>query len=255
VNEHFDSEGLRLAAHLVMPPPGSRASTLVPGLVLCHGFPSGVGGALTSAATYPELADRIAGEVGWAVLAFNFRGCGKSQGSFSINGWLADLRAAVDYLLAVEQVGAVWLCGASTGGSLAICAAAVDDRVRGVAALAARADFADWAGHPRRFIEHAREIGVIREPGYPKAFDAWARELKEIRPVEMAAVLAPRPLLLVHGSDDEYVPVADARVVADAHGDADLRVIGGAGHRLRHDPRAVALLLGWLDRQGSRSLR
>jgi two-component system response regulator DevR len=23
----------------------------------------------------------------------------------------------------------------------------------------------------------------------------------------------------------------------------------GAGHRLRHDPRAIAVLLGWLDRQ------
>ena len=26
----------------------------------------------------------------------------------------------------------------------------------------------------------------------------------------------------------------------------------GAGHRLRHDPRAVAVLLGWLDRVRSR---
>jgi putative redox protein len=45
------------------------------------------------------------------------------------------------------------------------------------------------------------------------------------------------------------VPVFDARVLADAHGAADLRIIEGAGHRLRHDPRAVATLLGWLDRQ------
>jgi uncharacterized protein len=45
------------------------------------------------------------------------------------------------------------------------------------------------------------------------------------------------------------VPVFDARVLADAHGSAELRLINGAGHRLRHDPRAVAVLLGWLDRQ------
>jgi putative redox protein len=43
--------------------------------------------------------------------------------------------------------------------------------------------------------------------------------------------------------------VFDARVLADAHGDADLRIIDGGGHQLRHDPRAVAVLLGWLDRQ------
>ncbi|MDZ7732143.1 MAG: hypothetical protein U5R31_02710 [Acidimicrobiia bacterium] len=45
------------------------------------------------------------------------------------------------------------------------------------------------------------------------------------------------------------MPVFDARVVADAHGEAELRVIDGAGHQLRYDPRAVAVLLGWLDRQ------
>ena len=54
---------------------------------------------------------------------------------------------------------------------------------------------------------------------------------------------------MLHGSDDEVVPVFDARVLADAHGDADLRIIDGGGHQLRHDPRAVAVLLGWLDRQ------
>jgi hypothetical protein len=26
-------------------------------------------------------------------------------------------------------------------------------------------------------------------------------------------------------------------------------VVNQAGHRLRHDPRAVAVLLGWLERQ------
>jgi fermentation-respiration switch protein FrsA (DUF1100 family) len=60
---------------------------------------------------------------------------------------------------------------------------------------------------------------------------------------------APRPLLLVHGADDDIVPAIDARALADCHGSADLRIIQGAGHRLRHDPRAIAVLLGWLERQ------
>jgi putative redox protein len=53
----------------------------------------------------------------------------------------------------------------------------------------------------------------------------------------------------MHGSDDEIVPTADSRVLAEAHGSAELQIISGAGHRLRHDPRAMAILLGWLDRQ------
>jgi putative redox protein len=54
---------------------------------------------------------------------------------------------------------------------------------------------------------------------------------------------------LMHGSDDEIVPTADSRVLAEAHGSAELQIVSGAGHRLRHDPRAMAILLGWLDRQ------
>jgi putative redox protein len=45
----------------------------------------------------------------------------------------------------------------------------------------------------------------------------------------------------------------DARVLADAAVDAvELRVLGEAGHRLRHDPRAVALVIGWMERQAGR---
>ncbi|MEZ5227241.1 MAG: hypothetical protein R2710_11355 [Acidimicrobiales bacterium] len=53
---------------------------------------------------------------------------------------------------------------------------------------------------------------------------------------------------MLHGSEDELVPQLDARMVAEAHGAAELRVIQGAGHQLRHDPRALAILLGWLER-------
>jgi fermentation-respiration switch protein FrsA (DUF1100 family) len=80
--------------------------------------------------------------------------------------------------------------------------------------------------------------------------DAWARELRDVRPLALIGKIPPRPVLLVHGANDEVVPLLDARALADAaEGQVQLKVLVGAGHRLRHDPRAVALLLGWLDRQ------
>jgi putative redox protein len=54
---------------------------------------------------------------------------------------------------------------------------------------------------------------------------------------------------VLHGSEDDVAPLDDARLLTDAHGDAELRIVATAGRRLRHDPRAVASLLGWLDRQ------
>ena len=246
--EHrFASNGVQLVSHLVRPPNRADVSR-VPAVVLAHGYPSDVSAAVIAATALPELADRIASEMGWVAMAVQLRGCGDSGGSFSLRAWLDDLLAAVAHLEADDGVSGVWLAGFGTGGALSICAAAEHPGIRGVAALGAPADFDDWASHPRRLLEHAREVGMIRDPSFPPSFDQWSRELRELRAVAAAPQVAPRPLLVVHGSDDDLVPVFDARVIVDAHGAGELRVVYGAGHRLRHDPRAVAVLLGWLDR-------
>ncbi|MEY2569209.1 MAG: uncharacterized protein QOE35_3738 [Actinomycetota bacterium] len=243
----LDAGGVRLRGHVARPP---ASATGRHGLVLCHGFPSGPRGAANSAETYPDLADRLAAEAGWVVLSFNFRGTGDSAGDFSIGGWLADLGAAIDHLFAEQQVDAVWLAGFSTGGALAICAAAEDERVAGVATMAAPAAFDEWADDPDRFLAYAREVGVIRSPDFPADKAKWSRELRETRAASAAGKIPPRPMLVVHGSEDDVVPVVDARQLAEAaDGAVELRVLTGAGHRLRHDPRAIAVLLGWLDRQ------
>ncbi len=246
MNGSFQSGGQTLARYLATP---AGRNEPLPGLILCHGFPIGPIDARHSAGTFPELIDRAANELGWAAMTFTFRGCGDSEGDFSLQAWIHDLRAAIDHLIVEAEPSGIWLVGTNTGGSIAVCVAADDPRVRGAALLAPRADFDDWAAQPRRFLEHARDIGAVRTPGFPKDFEEWSREFRRFRPAEAARRLAPRPLLVMHGDDDESVPVADARMLAEAHGSAELRLIAGAGHRLRHDPRAVAILLGWLDRQ------
>jgi pimeloyl-ACP methyl ester carboxylesterase len=243
------SGGMELAGHLAMP--RSAPGHWVPGLVICHGFPAGRNAGRVSAKSFPELADRIATELGWKVLVFTFRGCGDSAGNFSFRGWLDDCLAGITFMREQPDVGGVWTCGFGTGGAIAICAAARDAGVKGVAAVSAPADFDDWANHPRRLLQHAREVGIIHDSNFPSGFDSWAREVRDVRATACVRELAPRPLLVLHGSEDDAVPVFDARVLADAHGDADLRIIEGGPHQLRHDPRAVAVLLGWLDRQRS----
>lgn len=242
------SGDIRLAAYLVT---SSHTTVRRPGLVLCHGFPMSP----TQQVGFPgrgyiDLADRIAADTGWHVLTFSFRGTGRSEGNFSVAGWLADLQAAIAALRGFPSVDGVWLCGFAAGGALALCAAGEDPAVRGVAAMSAPADFGDRATDARRFVAQARQVGAIRDADFPPDVEAWARELKDVRPLVMIAKIPPRPILLVHGANDEVVPLIDARALADAaEGQVQLKVLAGAGHRLRHDPRAVALLLGWIDRQ------
>lgn len=241
----FESGRLLLSGHLAEP---SGPSDAAPGLVLCHGFPTRGRESPQSGKSFPELADRIAAELGWIVLTMNFRGCGNAQGDFSLVGWLDDVHAAVEHVGRLGVSG-VWVCGFGTGGSLALGEGARNPSVRGVAAMAAPGDFDDWARHPRRLLLHARQTGVIKDPDFPPTFERWSAELREVRPVDAARRMAPRPLLVVHGDSDDLTPLADSRAIAEAHGRAELRIINGAGHELRHDPRAVAVLLGWLGRR------
>ncbi len=187
--------------------------------------------------------------MGWRVFTFRFRGCGSSGGNFSLSGWRDDIVAAMDHLERTVGARDVWLSGFGTGGALCISAALErPGRVHGVATMAAPAEFDDWASHTRRLIQHSRKLGVIRDRDFPAPGDDFAESLRRIRPVDQARQIPEIPMLVLHGADDEAVPVFDARVLADAHGTAELRIIAGAGHGLRYDPRVVALLLGWLVR-------
>jgi uncharacterized protein len=240
------SGDLRLSAHVAVP--ATIGPTL--GLVLCHGLPYPPRGAATVGTTYPDLADHIANEAGWVVLTFNFRGTGTSDGDFSARGWLDDLRNAVRVVHARDDVRGVWVAGFGHGGTFAVCEAADDHLVRGVAMIASPSTLRDWAQDPGRLLVHTRSMGMIRSPGFPSDATGWVRDIGRIDAIKAAARLDRRPLLVLHGVEDVEVPVEDARALADAgRPNSELRLVQGAGHRLRHDPRAIATLLGWLARQ------
>jgi uncharacterized protein len=246
VNERFASGPLTLSGHLAG---RTDSGPKRPAVVLLHGYPSGPAGTAGAVSAMPELADRIAEDMAFVAFSPCLRGMADSEGDFSIRGWASDIHAAVEHVRATARVSGVWLAGFGTGGALAVCAGAEDPEIGGVAALAAPADFDDWAGNPRQLFEHAREVGMTSAAPSAAAIEGWSRELRSLKAVDSAHKLAPRPLLVIHGLDDDLVPALDARVVADAHTSAELRLLEGAGHRLRHDPRAMSILLGWLERQ------
>ena len=233
----------RLDAYLVR---SDRPAPSSPGVVLCHGFPSVQRPGVPNR-SYQLFAERIAAEQGWTVLAVSLRGCGESDGSFSLSGWVTDVGRSVQRLRD-EGCGGVWLVGSTTGGSLSILAAAQDPSIRGLAVMAPRADFDDWASEPRRFAQHCRTVGVLGAQE-PSSLSTWTREMRDLRPLDAMAHLRTRPMLILHGLNDRQVPAEDARTLATRHPSAELRLIPGADHRIRHDPRAVAVLLGWLGRQ------
>jgi putative redox protein len=122
--------------------------------------------------------------------------------------------------------------------------------VAGVACLGTPASLDALIGDPAGFVERCVRTGVIRTAGYPVAPETWAKELSILHPLEDAGLMKGRPLLVVHGADDPDIPTVDAAALADAAtGPTDLRVVLGAGHWLRADPRVIAILVGWLERR------
>ncbi len=249
----FESDGLQLTARLTKPGKTDRQKT--GGLVLCHGFPSMSVGDMDVAQSYYDLADLISDHLGWFVFAITYRGCGQSEGNFSLRGWLNDIISAVSHLDAIDAIDNVYAAGFGTGGALAINAASSCSELKGVAAISPPSDFNDWVQEPEDLINYARKVGVIKDDSYPQNIDKWIQELSGIKTIEAANQMSNKPLLVLHGAGDRVVPSFDARVIADAHGTADLRIIDGATHRLRFDPRTTAVLIGWLDRVHRSSLK
>ena len=170
MNDRFASGPLTLVGHMAGV---VDTGPVRPAVVLVHGYPSGPAGTAGAVSAMPELADRIADDMGFVAFSPCLRGMGESEGDFSIQGWADDIHAAVAHVRATARVSDVWLAGFGTGGALAVCAGADDLDVRGVAALAAPADFDDWAGNPKRLFEHAAEVGITRAEATPAAIDGW----------------------------------------------------------------------------------
>ena len=129
---------------------------------------------------------------GCAVLRFNFRGAGRSPGSFDGGrGEQDDFRAAVDFMAARYPDLEIWAAGASFGSYVALAAGAADDRVCALIAVAPPVDRYDFE----------------------------------------AVKAAGKPTFLVHGEEDELIPV---RLVREFYGrlpePKELVVIDRANH-------------------------
>ena len=75
--------------------------------------------------------------IGCVVLRFNFRGVGRSQGTFDeCDGEKADFRAALDYMAARHPEARLWAAGFSFGSWVALEVGAEDDRVQALIGIA-----------------------------------------------------------------------------------------------------------------------
>jgi len=163
----FHSEGSAIAATLLLPD-DAGPEHLVPGIVQGPGWLG-----LRDAKLYTPYHEALLA-AGMAVLVFDYRGFGGSEGDATYldpMNQVADWRNAVTYLGSRPEIDADRLGtfgSGGTGGGNAIMAAGLDDRLKATVSQVPIADGRDWLHRMRResewleFLERIRVDGVRR---------------------------------------------------------------------------------------------
>ncbi len=179
---------------------------------------------------------------GFAVLSFDMRGMGESPpapisfGEFEQR----DVLGAVDFLrasaapypgLGKPRVIGGW--GVSMGGATLLLAAA---REPAIAAIVSDSAYADILPILEREVPKQGGVPAFLVPGTLLAARAlFGVNYYDVRPIDVVARLAPRPLLLIHGSADHYVPPANqdalfAAATRPANANVSYWRVDGADH-------------------------
>jgi dienelactone hydrolase len=218
-----------------------------PAVVICHGFKG-----FKDWGMFPPLADRLA-RAGFSTIAFNFSGSGVGpQGDFSepdrfahdtYTRQLKDLSSVLQALTEARVVpglgvpSRLGLFGHSRGGGVAILQAGEDPRIDAMVTWSpiSRSDrwdaatVRDWRTNGALEVLNAR-TGDVLQMSTDILDDLVADTGRGRLNIAAAAARIGIPWLIVHGREDESVPVSETAILAAANPGAVIRIIEGAGH-------------------------
>jgi len=186
------------------------SDTKCPAVIIVHGFASHKIGTNRS---WVLLAEALR-ESGVAVLRFDQRGFGDSEGDFSelaIEDMVDDIEAALGYMQNLEGIDKerIALFGSSLGGALSVLAAT---KTKSICALALWAPVAsgplwvaDWfkanpalatAADPSKALSSYRGVSLSSR---------FQEQFRQLSAVDALMELSDLPLLHMHGEDDDVV--------------------------------------------------
>lgn len=216
-------DGLTLKGWFIPAEKGGDAPTLI----MCHGWGDNKGELLKKT--------HFLSPAGFNLLYFDFRSHGDSQGEFTTIGCLevVDFHAAIRYLRENKPglLARLGVFGLSMGAAVSTMAAGDHAEVR---AVALESPFTDY----RQVIKQWAWINCS-VPYFPLVmltllmlrFRVGRSEVDTFSPNRFVARLAPRPLLIISGSQDRLMPEKDVRALfAAAAEPKQLWIIPDAGH-------------------------
>nr|MBC7243810.1 alpha/beta hydrolase [Chloroflexota bacterium] len=224
----------RLAAHFYLP----EGTPPFPTVVLCHGITS-------CKENYADIAQFLQGE-GFAVLAYDCRGHGQSEGALDGQAW-QDVGTILSYLQSRLEVdsGRIALVGSSMGAHNGLRAAAEYPSLRTVVAFCTAAGEQLKSGLLNADYWHWIHLsgGKVRV-----TLPDYLLYLESADIFDLPARIRPRPIFFIHACDDEFVPyTVSERLYALASEDSRLWLLDSGGHTgPRHDPQVQREVAEWL---------
>ena len=245
---YIDDDGILLSAVLekAEKPEGAERRPLV---ILLHGF--------TSSKDRPHnlLAAAAMREAGCDTLRFDLYGHGESGGEFrkhTLYKWISNTMAVIDYVRGLGYTE-LYLSGHSQGGLAAALTAGMEaDRIRGLILRAPAFMIPECARtgsmlgtefDPDHIPDSVPTIKNLELDGN------YIRVAQMIR-AEDAADRFRNPVLILHGSEDDLVPPADSRRMAERYQNCELAVIAGETHHFDRNPeRMREIIRNWLAKR------
>jgi len=191
-------------------------------------------------------------DAGYNLLAFDYRGYGRSGGTITRAGSILDAEAALAYLREHSDVDPdrIFVIGQSLGGAVATVMAA---RQKGkIQALVIDGAFARYRDIARHHVMH-QPLTCAVGWWYPFLLD------RQCDPIDHVAEISPTPMLFIHGERDRVVPARMGRELYEkAKEPKELWIVPGMDHYEVWEDRAEELhgrILEFFKRAAERTSR
>jgi len=201
-------------------------------LIICHGFR----GTKENSGKIFSFANRL-NQLGMGVVAFDFLGSGQSDGDFNdvtLSRQADDLSCVIDYVYLEYNIPVI-LLGRSFGGSTVLAGGTRDERVAGYILWSTPVKmyetFAKMLGEDFNRLISGKTINLTDEAGTFEIKPGIIKDFDQHNMNEYLFAIGKRPVLVVHGLEDEVVDWSNAKEINEYTQDSKLYLIEHADHR------------------------